>query len=253
MLYTLPLGAIIKAQGLQYHCYVDDTQVYSSLPLKDPQQMQETLVRMETCLSDIRKWMLENKLKLNDTKTECAVFASKSNQSLLPKDFSVRIGESSIRPSPNVRNLGAHLDSTMTMEHHVNISVRSAYYHLRRISKIRCHLTESICAKAVISTVISRLDYHNGLLVDISQKVLRRMQVVQNNAARLVTQTPSRAHITPVLSRLHWLPVEQRVQYKVMLAVHKALYCPDSPHYLRTLIHRSGTSRPLRSTDTAKL
>jgi len=62
--------------------------------------------------------------------------------------------------------------------------------------------------KTVVHAFISsRLDYCNSLQFGISDKLLRRLQAVQNAAARLVTGTRRREHITPVLRKLHWLPV----------------------------------------------
>ena len=69
----------------------------------------------------------------------------------------------------------------------------------------------------------SRLDYCNGLYCGISEGLLNRLQSVQNAAASLVTGLGRREHITPVLRQLHWLPVRQRVQFKLATLVHRAL------------------------------
>ena len=70
------------------------------------------------------------------------------------------------------------------------------------------------------------LDYGNSLFSGITDSLLRRLQSVQNAAARLVTGTRRRDHITPVLRQLHWLPVRvrQRVDFKLALLVYKALH-----------------------------
>ena len=67
-----------------------------------------------------------------------------------------------------------------------------------------------------------RLDYYS-LLCGISDTLLRRLQSVQNAAARVITRTPRRDHITPILHHLHWLPVRQRVAFKLAVLVYKAL------------------------------
>eukprot|EP00914_Ancora_sagittata_P030130 GHVO01059937.1.p1 GENE.GHVO01059937.1~~GHVO01059937.1.p1 ORF type:complete len:103 (+),score=5.84 GHVO01059937.1:322-630(+) len=79
------------------------------------------------------------------------------------------------------------------------------------IAKIRRHISREACTKAIISTVISRLDFHNALLVGTTEALRRPFQVLQNNAARLVTGTPRRAHVQPVLKEIHWMPVDQRI------------------------------------------
>jgi hypothetical protein len=71
--------------------------------------------------------------------------------------------------------------------------------------------------------ISSRLDYCNGLYYGISEVLLSRLQSVQNAAARLVTGLGRREHITPVLQQLHWLPVRQRVQFKLATLIHRSL------------------------------
>ena len=56
---------------------------------------------------------------------------------------------------------------------------------------------------AIVSLVTSRLDYCNGLLCGITDELLRRLQKVQNNAARVVSGSKKYDHITPVLKDLH--------------------------------------------------
>lgn len=82
-----------------------------------------------------------------------------------------------------MKNLGAYLDATMSMVPQISNMTRCAYYYMRRISKIRCHLDANTCATVVHSVVASRLDYHNGLLTGISDIALAPLRVAQNNAA----------------------------------------------------------------------
>ena len=134
--------------------------------------------------------------------------------------------------SNSVKLLGVTFDSPMTMQHRVGEICRSANYHLYKIGKIRHLLTESATVSAVRTLVISRLDYCNGLLFGVPSNLLNRVQLVQNSAARLVSRTSKMDHITPVLVRLHWLPVRAWVEYKVALMTYKCLFQPV-PSYLR--------------------
>lgn len=72
--------------------------------------------------------------------------------------------------------------------------------------------------------VSSRLDFCNSLFTCLNKKVLARLQSVQTSAARLLTSTSSRAHVTPVLKSLHWLPVVYRVQFKILVLTFRALH-----------------------------
>jgi len=189
--------------------------------------------------------MARNKLKLNDAKTECMVITSRTNKQTQP--LSIRIGGETIMPKAKVLNLGGVLDSTMSMEAQVNKVIKSVYYHLRQVSLIRKHLTREACATLINATVTSRLDFQNGLLAGLSDKTLHRLQVAQNNAARVLARAGRREHITPILSSLHWLPVKQRIIFKVLTTVHKALHTPTAPSYIREQLVLYQPGRELRS------
>ena len=76
-----------------------------------------------------------------------------------------------------------------------------------------------------------------------------KLQLVQNHAARLVKKVNKRSSAKSLLKELHWLPVEQRVDYKIALIVFKCLYIEDFPSYLKDLIQVYTPSRSLRSAD----
>ena len=93
----------------------------------------------------------------------------------------------------------------------------------------------------------------NGLLVGVPAKMLQKLQIVQNNAARLVMQKKQRDHVTPLMRHLHWLPVKSRIQYKVSLLTFKALN-GKAPPYLTNLLTPYRPRRPgLRSANRSLL
>ena len=98
------------------------------------------------------------------------------------------------------------------------------------------------------SLVISRLDFGNATLYGISETLLHRLQVVQNSAARLIMRVRRREHITPILFALHWLPVRQRIQFKIFTLVYR---CQNrqAPAYLSACITPYVPGRSLRSAD----
>ena len=81
------------------------------------------------------------------------------------------------------------------------------------------------------------------------QENFNRLQLLQNHAARLVKQAHKRSSATTLLKELHWLPIRQRVSYKVALFVFKCLYDRDFPSYLKDLISVYSPPRALRSSD----
>ena len=106
--YTLPLGAILRSHKMLYHIYADDTQLYCTF---DADSSTDALARVEACIRDIRSWMIANKLKINDDKTE--FLAISSSRSSVKLDSSLTIGNESISQSASCRNLGTSCLTSM--------------------------------------------------------------------------------------------------------------------------------------------
>ena len=125
--------------------------------------------------------------------------------------------------------------------------------HLRSIGKIRQYIDRHTCACVVSSLVTSRLDLNNALLARTPAKLVNRLQLAQNNAARLVSGKKRCDHITPVLRDLHWLPVKARIVFKVLVLTYKCLNCANFPTYLKELLQIYKPSRQLRSSSDTSL
>jgi len=94
--------------------------------------------------------------------------------------------------------------------------------------------------------VISQLDYGNSLLVGLPNSQLERLQRVQNSAARLISGARRFDHITPILRTLHWLPIKQRIIFKIAVLVFRCLI-GVAPQYLIDAIEIRRPCRELRS------
>ncbi len=164
----------------------------------------------------------------------------------------IEIGSCHIHPTAAARNLGAMFDEGMTLQTQVTSICKSAYHQLHNISVARKSLTKEATTTAIQAFVTSKLDSHNALLYGLPKKLTFRIQRIQNAAARLVTGTKRREHITPILKELHWLPVRARVDYKLLLLVYKAL-TGVAPKYLQDLLQIYVPSRQLRSSNNGPL
>ena len=212
-------------------------------------ELTNSITKIEEYLSDIDKWMSINRLKLNKDKTELLYLFSKYNpqQSLPP----LRFGTDIIKPSPHARNIGAIFDTTMSMLPHVNNVCKSAFYHLRTISRIRKYLSTQITEILMHAFVTSTLDHSNSLLYNVPIKVIKSFSRCRIQLSDWLQGLGSH-HITPILLDLHWLPVSERIKFKILLLTFKALH-QESPTYIQDLITRYLPSRSLRSSSKLSL
>ena len=123
----------------------------------------------------------------------------------------------------------------MRMSSFISNVCRNVYLQIRTISHIRDFISEDVAKKLVTSFVLSKLDYCNSLFVGLSDNQIKRLQVAQNSAARLIKRQGRRCHITPILYDLHWLPVQQRIQYKICFFVFKCIN-NLAPSYLKSMV-----------------
>ena len=123
--------------------------------------------------------------------------------------------------TPNIRshvtNLGVTFDNSFKFNKQISSVIKSSFFQLRLIAKVKVHLPTKQLEMLIHAFISSRLDYCNALYSGIDQSLIRRLQLVQNAAARLLTGTKKREHISPVLASLHWLPVKFRIDFKILL------------------------------------
>ena len=115
------------------------------------------------CINNLRRWMFNDKLKLNDGKTEFLIIVSKEQlQKLNPCHVSV--GSVDISPVPTARNLGVWLDSYLSMSTHITKTCAAAFYWLHHIKRISKFLSRDKLITVIHAFVTSRLDYCNSIL-----------------------------------------------------------------------------------------
>jgi hypothetical protein len=248
--YTQPIATVARQNGIDLHLYADDTQLYIGCRLQDHEASKQQL---ESCIAEVRQWMADNMLKLNDDKTEYLVIGSRHMLRQVPESLlSIQVGDKTIAAVSSARNIGVMVDSTLSMEQQVTNVCRACYMGIRDVGKIRPYLTEDATKKLVIAFVISKLDCNNALLYKISKFLQNKLQLVQNNAARLIVRKTKHESIKETRKHLHWLPIEFRIRYKINLLTFKCLQ-NLAPIYLQELLHPYEPKRDLRSADKGYL
>ena len=248
-LYTTPLSSVIQRHDVKHHLYADDTQIYLSLSLKNPELSFEILTK---CLQDVSSWMTTRKLKLNPDKTEFLLIGSRVQRENFSRCFPTRLLEQDVTPAASARNLGVVFDSALNFKSHISGITRACYYHIRDMRRLRGFLTASVAKTIATSLVGSKLDYCNSLFYNITEREISKLQGVQNCLARVVTKSPRFCHITPLLKSLHWLPIRYRIKFKLCSLTYQAL-TSGQPVYLRNMLEPSKKARRLRSSDLDQL
>ncbi|XP_061473928.1 uncharacterized protein LOC133380529 [Rhineura floridana] len=243
--YKRRLDKFVKSFGVRCHQYADDTQLYYSFSSSSG----EAVDVLNRCLAAIMDWMGANKLKLNPDKTETLLVSAFSAQM---EDVHPVLDGVTLPLKEQVRSLGVLFDPSLSLEAQVASVARNAFYHLRLVAQLHPYLCGDDLASVVHALVTSRLDYCNALYVGLPLKMVRKLQLVQNAAARLLTRTNRSSHITPVLARLHWLPICFRARFKVLVLTYKALH-GVGPQYLMERLSCYEPTRALGSTSKALL
>jgi hypothetical protein len=201
-LYVAPLSQILSEEGVDFHFYADDTQIYISFCTVD---CANALNHLSSVLEKVRRWFTANRLSLNPDKTEFIIIGSKQQRAKLTNDsMCVNIGDACIKPSERVRNLGVMFDSELTMKGHVAKICQTSFLYIRMLRRIR-NMIDLESAKLVANALVtSRLDYCNSLLYGVNKGLIHRLQLVQNSLARAVVPSCKRYdHVSPVLKQLH--------------------------------------------------
>ena len=201
--------------------------------------------RLESCISDVRIWMANNFLMLNDRKSEFLILRPCRQSAHLSKvPAPLAIGRCQVSPAVSAWNIGVICDETMSMDKQMRQVCKSAVHQLCNIRSIRKFLDRDGLQTLVHALVRSKLDSFNSLYSGLPGCQNMKMQRVQNAAARLVVGIPRCERIT--LKSLHWLPVEKRIVFKLYLLVYKTRHCL-APLYLCGLLLPYVPAKQLRS------
>ena len=177
---------------------------------------------MEQCIRAIRAWMQSDKLKLNENKTEVMLIGTRQQLSKVNLG-TLTVGDTSVAIVNKARNLGVWFDSQLNFNVHITEACSLFFCSLYKIRCIRKYLSYKSAQTLILALVIGRLDYCTSLLYVLPASYINKLQRVQNAAARLIFNTTRFDHFPPVMKDLHWLPVEYRIMFKLVVYTFKAL------------------------------
>jgi len=235
-----PVAHVIGSFAVNHTQYADDTQLYVAL------SDEKSIPTLTDCFHAVHHWLDLNGLSLNPDKTEAIVIGTAARHRTEGNISVIDLKDVTVPVTNTVKSLGVIIDSTLSFNEHVNSMCQSSHFHLRALRHIRKLVSEETAMTVASAMVQGRLDYCNSVLHLTSAANIRKLQRIQNSLARIVTGTRRSDHITPVLARLHWLPIESRVQFKLAVITYKVL-TTHQPGYLAELVQLHVPQRQLRS------
>ena len=234
-LYVSPIGDICHQHNINFHDYADDTQNYLSFrPYKHDTNKIRCKENLERCISEVCTWMCTNLLKLNDNKTEFLLIGTRNmlNQS---GSMLIKVGNDNIPNADKARNLGVTFDKHLNNMDHINNLSSTLFFVSRNIARV-CHLLDQDTTKIIVQALImSKIDYCNSLLIGSTKYNLQTLQKIQNMHCHIILEVRKYYLITPHLRNLHWLKIEQCIEYKISVVMYKCVH-NLAPGYLKDLV-----------------
>lgn len=247
-IYTRSINQKFSAFGFSHHGYADDNA--GSKSFSSIFQYQTLMVSIPDLISQLKVWMEDHFLKLNETKTEIIVFGSNSflSSDLIINGTFTNSGEC-IRFNDSIKYLGVHLNNSLTLTNHINTITSSAYSYIRKLKGIRQYVSQKDIEILVNAFITSRLDMCNCLFFGLPKASLAKLQKIQNAAVRVIFKLRKRDPVHEHLISLHWLNIEQRIVFKVLLTTFKCLN-DMAPLPLTSLLHIKDNSTLLLEVNT---
>ena len=241
-IYIKPLYKHIEPSNFDIDGYADDHQLLKQfIPSLQKYSLTEGI---QKCLNFISDWMNEYFLRLNADKTKIIVFAPPSIRKEIKIGGTFLDGKC-IRFVDSAKNLGVLLDSELSFGKQITKVVKSCFSIIRKLSSISFYLSQDDLKTLVCAYVFSQIDYCNSLYFGLNSSLFKKLQHVQNCAARLVMKRGTRKPLDDLFFQFHWLKVRERIEYKLLLTVHKCLH-EQAPESLSRLLTYGESERLMK-------
>ncbi|KAI8499106.1 hypothetical protein Bbelb_228700 [Branchiostoma belcheri] len=124
---------------------------------------------------------------------------------------------------PSVKLLGLHLDQNLTYDNHIAHIVKKCNRSLAQVGRVKDLLPHRQRIAVVNALIIPHIDYCCSAWGNTTQNNIRRLQVVQNRAARLALGCDRDAHVDTMLKTLGWLTVRDRIQQRSLVTFKRIM------------------------------
>ena len=238
--------------SIAIHGYADDHALKASFQAGFRDEESRVITQLQQCISNIKTWMDGNRLRMNSSKTEFLIVGSRQ-QLQKTNTCKLDVNGDLIDRSHCIKYLGVEVDENLNFKNQISYKCKVAMGNFYRLKQIRGILTKQSAKVLACCLVLSHLDYANALYIGLPDVEINKLQRIQNMTAKLVTNSKKYDSAKKALKDLHWLPIRQRIIYKILTLIFKCL-SGDAPLYLQNLIIRRRVNRPgMRSSKAENL
>ena len=208
--------------------YVDDSKLHLSFLVKD---IDGAARQITEDLRKVAAWCCQNSLLINPDKTKLLLIGTRQMLQNMPTDLDLHVTllGKELRPVVSARDLGVYMDATLSFDEHITSVTSSCLSSLSQINRIKHLLDRNTLVNVINALVFSKLYYCSSVWSSTTKKNIKKLQNVQNFAARIITRSRKFDRITPVLKELKWLSVQSMLIYRDCVLVFKCLrgFAPD--------------------------
>ena len=196
-------SSLLEGLDVNYHFFADDTNIYFVYQASTNQGAFDLIP------TTLQKWFSGAQLQFNSHKTDYMFISRKTileSDNELPTDANF---------SNNITLLGFNLGSRLPYKKQVSSMCRRSYFYLRKNYSSRDTVDRKSLIKLGRVMILSRLYYCNSLYYGLPVYIVQKSQRIMNSACHLIL---GRSHGSPsanYIKELHWLPMKQRIIYKI--------------------------------------
>ena len=183
---------------------------------------------------------------MNLEKTEFILFGSSKLLPYCTKD-NINVCGDQVSKFDKTELLGIWLDSNLNFRCHINMKCRTAILNIQKLKHIINVLTPEAARLIVHGMVTSHLDYANALYYGLPEFSIKKLQRVQNMAVKVILGKRKSDSSRDCLMALHWLPVQERIEYKILTLVYKCIVGEAPAHLMDIIQERDMHQEGLRS------
>lgn len=254
LLFSTFINFITPDLRWSYHLYADDLQLYDQCTVLD---LSTAIDRINLDLLHIQQWSEKFGLFVNPSKCQAIIIGGSRQLARidLEKISPVTFNGTTIPYSQNVKDLGVILDSTLSWRAQVTKISRKVMGSLHSLNKLKHFLPIQTKVLLVNTLILHIIDYGDVCYPDLNEELLDKLDRLLNNCIRFIFCLRKYDHVSSFRSQLHWVPIRQRRNGRMLCSLYSILNDPLSPEYLKSLFQYRGVNcdRQLRSSRNLSL